>query len=364
MLYIPAGSWLYLSMAKRKILVAPLNWGLGHATRCIPIINALVGEGFEPVIASDGGALNLLKNEFPGLISHELSGYNIKYASSAFFFRSKLLLQTPHILKTISAEKKQTAQIIKDEKIVGIISDSRWGVHNEDVPSVFITHQVNVLSGLTTGLSSKIHKSYIKKFDECWVPDVEGDPNLSGIMGHVKDGNLKLKYIGILSRFRKLDLPLKYDIAVILSGPEPQRRILQKVVEAELIGKNLQVVVVEGLIEGGQRSFTRQNITTYNFMLSGQLEEVMNQSSIIICRPGYTSLMDLAALQKSLFIIPTPGQYEQEYLFKKLKSEGLAEGCYQKNFKYDLLKDIEGSNLGRFGNGARFSGSFSLFKGK
>src|SRR5690606_14185432 len=100
-------------MAKRRILVAPLNWGLGHATRCIPIINSLIDEGFEPVIASDGGVLNLLKKEFPTHEFHQLPAYNIKYASSAFFFRSKLMFQTPHILRTISAEKKETAQIIK-----------------------------------------------------------------------------------------------------------------------------------------------------------------------------------------------------------------------------------------------------------
>lgn len=351
-------------MANKKILVAPLNWGLGHATRCIPIINALLEEGFEPVIASDGSALNLLKNEYPGTAFHELPGYNIKYSSSGLFFRSKLFSQTPHILKTVIAEKKLTAQIIKEEKINGIISDSRWGVGNEEIPSVFITHQVNVLSGFTTKLSSMIHKKYIRKFDECWVPDVEGDPNLSGRMSHGLKEDLNLKYIGILSRFQKLDLPVIYDLAVVLSGPEPQRSILQKILEKELLGRGLKVLMVKGIVEAEQRSFKKQNFTIYNFLSSTQLEKIINQSSVILCRPGYTSLMDLAVLKKRLFLIPTPGQFEQEYLFKKLEKEGLVTGCQQKNFKYELLKDVHHRDLGSFFKVTGFRGSFSLFKGK
>src|SRR5690606_16753282 len=248
-------------MADKKILVAPLNWGLGHATRCIPIINALLEEGFEPVIASDGSALNLLKNEYPGMAFRELPGYNIKYSSSGLFFRSKLFSQTPHILKTIIAEKKLTAQIIKDEKINGIISDSRWGVHNEEVPSVFITHQINVLSGFTTRLSSMIHKKYIRKFDECWVPDNAEDLNLSGRMSHLKNNRLNLKYLGILSRFKKQELPVKYDMAVILSGPEPQRSILENIMNDELKNSDLKILFVRGVVENKQICIEDKNQT-------------------------------------------------------------------------------------------------------
>src|SRR5690606_40952081 len=129
---------------KKRILVAPLNWGLGHATRCIPIINALIEQNFEPVIASDGEALELLKKEFKNLEFHELPSYKIKYAEKGAFFGIKLLFQTPHILKTISAEKKQIKSIIINRNIAGIISDNRWGVRYGKIPSVFITHQITV----------------------------------------------------------------------------------------------------------------------------------------------------------------------------------------------------------------------------
>lgn len=342
--------------------MAPLNWGLGHATRCIPVINALIDEGFEPVIASDGEALLLLKKEFPTLKSYELSGYHIKYASSALFFRSKLLFQTPHILRTISAEKKETEQIIKDQDICGIISDSRWGVRNDKIPSVFITHQVNVLSGFTTGFTSRIHKKYIQKFDECWVPDNAGSPNLCGKMGHLNDSGLNLKYLGILSRFTRQDLQVIYDYTVIISGPEPQRSLLENLLMKEFRNRDSKILLVRGLVEKEQQCIEEGNLTIWNYLTSAQLERALNKSSMVICRPGYTSLMDLAILQKKVFLIPTPGQFEQEYLFKKLHREKLIAGCRQKDFKYDLLKKEGNNNLGIFNTGARFDGIFSLFK--
>ena len=351
-------------MGKKRILVAPLNWGLGHATRCIPIINALIEEDFEPVIASDGSALNLLKSEFPSLDNYELPSYNITYASSAFFFGSKLMLQTPHILRTISSEKKLTALLIKEKNISGIISDSRWGVRNASVPSVFVTHQVNVLSGLTTRFTSKIHKKYIQKFDECWIPDNEGSPNMSGRMGHLTGSDLNLKYIGVLSRLKKVNLPLKYDIAVILSGPEPQRSLLEKKLQNELQGRDMKIVMVRGVVENEQNRIEAQNLTTYNFLTTAQLGDTINQSALVICRPGYTSLMDLALLEKRVFLIPTPGQFEQEYLAQRLKKKGLTSGCRQKDFKFELLKEVRNENLGIFASGPRLQGIFTLFKGE
>ncbi len=158
-------------MHKKRILVAPLNWGLGHATRCIPIINELLDQGFETVIASDGDALKLLKKEFPHLEHHELPGYNIQYSRKRILFKLKLLLQVPRIIATIRRENLITRELIRKYNISGIISDNRWGVRSSKIPSVFVTHQLKVLSGTSTTLSSKLQQTYIRKFTECWVPD-------------------------------------------------------------------------------------------------------------------------------------------------------------------------------------------------
>ena len=119
-----------------KILVAPLNWGLGHAARCIPIINELLKENFKPVLASDGPALELLRREFPELETLELPSYNIKYSKKLWL---GLLLRVPHIIKTIIKEKKFIAGYLKHHQLEGIISDNRFGLRHPSVPSVYIS---------------------------------------------------------------------------------------------------------------------------------------------------------------------------------------------------------------------------------
>jgi len=215
-------------MGKLKILVGILNWGLGHTTRCIPILEALNKQGFEVFIASDGDALALLKKEFPHLKTIALPSYNISYSRNSLFLKWKLLTESPRIFNTIKKEKNLVEKLVRQYKFSGIISDNRWGCRHPEIKSVFITHQYNVLSGLTTYFSSKLHQKYISKFDECWIPDSPKTPNLSGKMGHLKVQQNHIKYIGTLSRFQKKNLKIKYEIAVILSGPEPQRSLLEE----------------------------------------------------------------------------------------------------------------------------------------
>lgn len=352
-------------MAKKKILIAPLNWGLGHASRCIPIILELMKEGFEPVIASDGHALHLLQKEFPDLESHELPSYNIRYSSRGIFFRWKIFKNTPHILRTISAEKKVTEQLVKSRNISGIISDNRWGVRSHEVPSAFITHQINVPSGFTTFFSSKIQQNYIKKFDECWVPDVAAEPSLSGKLSNSEAFDFPVKYLGILSRFKKKETEEKWEIAVLLSGPEPQRQILENILFRELKNSPHQILFVKGVVERRQEVRIENNFTIYNFLLSTELEKFLNSSKIVLCRPGYTSLMDLAALEKKVFVIPTTGQYEQEYLAGRLKRHNLAASCTQNNFKEAKLSEVSHTKgLGGFCLSTGFRNAFALFKSK
>lgn len=317
---------------KKNILIAPLNWGLGHATRCIPIIEALLAHGFNPIIASDGVALELLKKEFPLLTYTTLPSYQIEYPKKGRYFKLKLVFNGHKIIKAILLEKRKTKQIIKEYNIDGIISDNRLGVQNKKVPSVFITHQLKVLTGNTTWLSTKMHEKIINKFDVCWVPDVENVMNLSGILGHPKKKPKNTKYIGPLSRLKKRNLPLQYHLMVILSGPEPQRTLLEEKLKLELANYEGNILFISGKIEDKQTITTQNQFTFYNFMNSEELEIAFNQSASVLCRSGYTTVMDLAFLGKKAFFIPTPGQYEQEYLAKKFKDEGIAPTCSQENF--------------------------------
>lgn len=325
----------------KKIIVAPLNWGLGHATRCIPIIQGLLDNGYEPIIASDGVALELLRKEFPKVVSFELPSYNIQYAEKGENFKWKMIAQLPKIIATIKKERKKINKIITAYEFDGIISDNRLGVYCKNVPCVFITHQLNVLTGNTSWLTTKLHKRYIQKFDECWVPDVENGQNLSGKLGHTSDPIINVKYIGPISRLCKKPMPIKYDLMVLLSGPEPQRTILEKKIIVELENYSKKVIFIKGVIEKLQTIEKIKNITYYNFMNSTELETTFNESNHILCRSGYTTVMDLAKLNKKAFFIPTPGQYEQEYLAKKFDKEGIIPTCKQEKFKIEKLNKID-----------------------
>lgn len=323
---------------KRKIIVAPLNWGLGHAARCVPIIQFLLENNFVPIIASDGNALCFLQKEFPDLASLELPSYGIRYAKN---LKVSLVFQSPKVVKAVKNEQLIIERFLaKNETVVGLISDNRFGVRSEKIPSVYITHQLQVFSGLTTFISSKIHQNILKKFDECWVPDT-ATHQLAGLLSKNKNKTLNIKYIGALSRFQKETLPKKNDILVVLSGIESQRASLEKKIVEALKPYKGRVAIVRGYIEKEQTITILNGIKIYNYLLSTDLEREINQSELIICRSGYSSILDLAVLGKKAFFIPTKNQPEQEYLAKYLKGKSIAPYCTEKNFHIAQLAQLE-----------------------
>lgn len=326
---------------KKNILVAPLNWGLGHSTRCIPIIRALIDNNFNPILASDGIALELLKKEFPDLQTLELPSYQIEYAKNGKNFKWKMIKNSPKMIKAILAEKKIVKNWVNEYKLSGVISDNRLGVRSKLILSVFITHQLNVLTGNTSWLTTILHQNIIKKFNECWVPDFEFKPNLTGKLGHLKKTNLNLKYIGPLSRIKKIDLPIKYDLMILLSGPEPQRTMLEEKLSKDVKNFKGKTIFIKGVVEKEQEIEQFGDITFVNFMNSQEIEIAFNESELVLCRSGYTTIMDLAKLGKKAFFIPTPGQFEQEYLAKKLKRNGLYPYADQDDFRIENLLEID-----------------------
>lgn len=331
----------------KKILIAPLNWGLGHATRCIPIINALIKEGFDPVIASDGDALLLLQKEFPQLKSYELPAYHIKYAKNGKLLKYKLLLQMPKIVEAVRKEKSILENIITKENLCGIISDNRFGLRSDKVPSVYLTHQLNVLSGGATIFTSWYHQKIIAKFDECWVPDYEDEVNLAGKLSHVNHAGLRLKYIHPLSRFGQnntssepVQKAKKYDIMVLLSGPEPQRTILENRLLNAFKSTSKRLLFIRGIISDHQNEISTKNehIKIVDFMLQEALEKAIMATDLIIARSGYSTIMDLERLKAKAFFIPTPGQFEQTYLAAYLKQQNLAPYAEQNDFHIKLLE--------------------------
>lgn len=349
--------------ANKTILIAPLNWGLGHATRCIPIIKALQENNFIPIIASDGIALALLRKEFPYIQTLELPSYHIEYAKNGKNFKWKLIKNLPKMIAAILDEKKMVNGWIKKHGIDGIISDNRLGVFSKKIPSIFMTHQLNVMTGNTTWFTSKCHQHIIKKYAECWIPDTNETTNLTGDLGHLKTNDLNLRYIGPISRMRKKEMPKAYDLMIILSGPEPQRTLLEEKLQKEITHYKGKVVFVKGVVEKNQTKHEIGHITHYNFMNSKQLEQTFNESDLVLCRSGYTTVMDLAKLGKKAFFIPTPGQYEQEYLAVKLQDENLVPYATQNDFTIEDLSKVKSfKGLSQFQHTIDWDSLFTIFE--
>lgn len=323
----------------KRILMAPLNWGLGHATRSIPIIEALLEQGFEPVLASDGQALELLRKEFPQLRSIELPSYHIKYTKNGNLLALGLLVQSQKIQRVAAREQKLVSELVEELKLDGIISDNRFGVYSHKIPSVYITHQLNVPFGIFTAIASKVHHKLISNFNECWVPDYEGQDNLAGRLSFPPPQRITTRYIQPISRFSYKPFVKVYDILVLISGPEPQRSLFEKHMLDHLEGYDGKVLVVRGVVEEEQKRELFNSIEIVNYMLKEELESAILRSEIVISRSGYTTLMDLNALRSKAFFVPTPGQLEQVFLANHMSKQGIAHFSFQKNFSLNKLQE-------------------------
>lgn len=321
-----------------KIIIAPLNWGLGHATRCIPIIDFLLAKGTEVILASDGNALEFLQRKYPGIKTYSLPSYDISYTQKKI--EHSMLLQSPKIVKAILAEKEQAKKIAEIEKPDVILSDNRLGFRVEDIRSIYMTHQITLVSNSTvfSRLGSKVHKSYIEKFDTCWIPDLEG----SMLSGKMSSGVVKIpkQYLGCLSHMQKSDGDRKkeYDNLVILSGPEPQRTRLENILTELLAQHSSKSLMVRGLVKEDNAIEHEGNLEKRDYLLSTELGNAIAMSKNIICRAGYSSIMDLHILNRKAILIPTPGQTEQEYLAERAEESGRHICILQKNLRTELFK--------------------------
>lgn len=274
-----------------------------------------------------------------------------------------MLRKLPQIYTATKEEKRITQKLVAENRIQGIISDNRLGVRNKKVPSVYVTHQINVLTGSTTLVSSKMHQKYIHKFDACWVPDYKSEPTLSGKLGHSKKSEEMATYIGPLSRMKHKKVKIENDILVILSGPEPQRTLLEELLTTQFAGTKKRVLIIQGVVEEKQRWTEDGTIRVVNYLTTLDLEKTINASEVVLCRSGYTSIMDLAALNKKVFFIPTPGQFEQEYLAERLHKQNRVPSCSQDDFdpaKLSLVEKFSGWGPSR-PTGQDFEGLFGIF---
>lgn len=307
---------------KLNILICPLNWGLGHASRDISIINELLKFKFNVIVAGSENIILLLKTEFPYLQFVNFDGFNISYPKGNFFF-FHFLKRVPILLLEILKEHKQLKKIIKENKINVVISDNRYGLWNKNVYSIFITHQINIKIPVKCKLLgyavNKINQYFINKYDLCWIPDFEKPPFLAGELSHTKNKLNNIAYIGLLSKFlnfslQKVNISKNYDIVAIISGPEPHRTIFENILIEQFQTTNKRCLIINGVPLKTNKTKTIRNIEIVTHLSTSDMYSVINNAQYIVSRAGYTTIMDLIALKRTAILVPTPGQTEQEYL--------------------------------------------------
>lgn len=337
--------------SKKNILVCPLDWGLGHATRMIPVINEIENQGGRAIVAADNGPMELLSQYYPNKTIIKLEGFQPHYPANGSMAWA-MMKSFPEMIATAKFAKNKLQQIIDEHQINAVISDNRYELSNPNIPSIFVTHQLNIQ---TTGFQvlakptiSRVINHFISNYNEIWVPDLNNH-YLSGILSTLKSERKNLHYVGLLSRFTekcKLEKQKDIDVLVILSGPEPQRTILEKLIIEQASQTNLKTVILQGKPQDKKHQ-EKDNITIIPHGSDDEIINLIVRSKHLICRPGYSTLMDLAVLNTNAIFIPTPGQTEQEYLAKKLMKEGIAFSESQQlfNFSEAIKKQHQYSGL-------------------
>lgn len=327
-----------------KILVAPLNWGLGHASRCVPLIHRLLDEGHEVVIGGDGMSFTLLRKHFPKLRYVYLAPLDLHYSRSGNQTWA-MLKAIPQLLLWRNKDRLMLKAILQEEHFDQVISDNRPGLYNKQVECIYITHQLQIRLTKTwqwaEAMASRIHARMYTRFNKVWVPDYEDiNHSLAGELSHPSNLRLSRKktefqYIGPLSRFHSpithKPSPINYEVVVVLSGLEPQRTLLEQELIERYSGKEERVLIVQGLVNHPNTRIKRGNLTIVPSMADAELVPALLNARHIIARSGYSTIMDLEALgllsvgnnkplPVHIELIPTPGQPEQEYLAAWLKA--------------------------------------------
>lgn len=323
-------------MTRKRILIAPLDWGLGHAARCVPIIHELLAKELDVVIAADNRPAELLKKEFPDLEHVRFPGYTIDYPVNANMAWT-MFRQLPKLFRGIAEEHAILETLVKDHRIDAVISDNRWGAYSTTVPSIYIVHQLRILLSRLLRWGQPIvdlaNGRLIRPFSEVWIPDRGTEDRLSGELSHDSLLPKNSFFIGPLSRLKRIDTFKKeLDILVILSGPEPQRTIFEKLITEQLKQTTMRALVVRGTPERVLKMKLSETLTLVSALTAAELSESIASSHIIISRPGYSTVMDLAVLGANAIYVPTPQQTEQEYLAKRLKEQKICYSETQEEF--------------------------------
>jgi len=306
----------------KKVLVGVLDWGLGHATRCVPLLHYLSQLECQIFIAATGSSRALLEQEIPHAAFLSPPPYAVKYKGKGNRLMLSLLAQTPRLLAVVQQEKRWLQHMHRRYGFDLLISDNRYGLCLSEIPSVILTHQLLPRTGgvpIPAAWIRKLHYRFLERFREVWVPDVPEKPGLAGELSHPALLPARCRYIGPLSRLDPTAPASSLDegyLLVLLSGPEPARTQFESILRSQLRNYKGSWKMVLG--KPGSNSAEQEGV--YNHVDATGLSALISGASLVISRPGYTSVMDLIRLGRKAVFVPTPGQTEQEYLAEHLEA--------------------------------------------
>ena len=335
----------------------------------MPVIHHLQQLGHQVIVAGNAVQQDLIRQNFQSLEFCQLEGYNISYKGGNSAGSLANMLLVPAIYKAIKKEREWLLNNLPPLNINGIISDNRYGLYHPGIPSVIMTHQLQVQTGMGRAADSMLKKAHyrmLEKFGEVWVPDASGPVNLAGALSHSRHLPANTKYIGLLSQFEHTPPTTSKEdhLLVLLSGPEPQRTLLEEILLAELSRINDKVVFVAGKQNAQPVKNLHINITYHPTLSGNQLATAISNARLVICRSGYSTLMDLVLLKKKAILIPTPSQTEQEYLARHLQEQGIFPCFGQNNFS--VVRALEAAKEFPFKVpelGASYGGHKDVLKG-
>ena len=282
------------------------------------MIKSLIFRGHTIITCGDQKSKIIYEKEFPNILHIIIDGYKPTY-SKYNEQEWSIVKQIPKFINRIYKEQKDAERISEEQNIDIIISDNRFGFRSNKTINIFLTHQLKIKGPKNLmKFVNRINERFIKKFDECWVPDFEN----SLLSGDLSTCKFKTTKIGPLSRFEDgytKKTKFKYKYLAIISGPEPQRSLFEKEITHAFKKIKDTCVIITGEIKKSKDKI--KNINIYPHLEIKKFKEIVVQSESIICRSGYSSIMDLYFLQKKVMFIPTPGQTEQEYLAKLHKKK-------------------------------------------
>lgn len=364
-----------------KVLVAPLDWGLGHATRCVPVVREFLRAGAEVELAVVKANANFFREVFPDLRQRLAPSYNIVYPKHGYNMALWLLKNSVHLNAVMRYEHHFAEEMVKRHGYDVLFSDNRFAFYSKNALSIYMTHQRRIAFPRAFAAFERIgvmwHANIMRKFDEVWVPDLEIYPGYAGSLSHsgATPGDKPMRYVGTLSRFsemgndgnalgnapapvdlerevdlmsvsefmahsanvewdaapekrtsgnRSFEMRANYKVVAVVSGVEPARTQFEQQLRdalAQIPGRHMMIL---GKPSAEQKTWTEGNIEFYTHLATNDFAEAVKRADFVVSRGGYSTVMDMAELGAKCIFVPTPGQFEQIVLAHDLSKAGYA----------------------------------------